>query len=804
VPPQPPVDLVERLERLGLAHPEQVRGVAGRVRRLARDLPLFESVWIDALVQSRVLTAFQATEIKAGRAEDLVLGPFVLTHQLPTLGYAEQFRARPSDQQRQVHVVSFTADRAGTDRCESALQQLVDIGRSIDSPYLAAFQESGRAADRLWAAYEEVPGIRLSEHVARRGRLPTRAVLNIARQVVHALVMLEGHGLVHGDVSAGNLWWQADGRVVLTVPGIRGIVLPNETRGWSELPPQIYDCLAPERIRQGQPPTWSSDAYACGCLWWHLLAGRPPFAGGNRLRKLAAVEQARWIDVRRFAPDTPPELNRAIEWCTRREPSQRPARPSELYSLLGPPELDSALARMPRSIAHRTKADPPPTIRTRRLETANKRHTWAWATAGSLLFATLAAALWNYDRRPLQPSVSANVAAESLDDEATNASSPTIEDANATIPQTTSPSNNDAAASLNAKPPEERSVLRLDGTGPIALSSLKLVAGITVLGSADTRTIVVAGPSDRAIDADATTFRNVDFRWQTSPDSDPVASEKSPISPAALINVTANTIRFDRCTFCSESGQRVAAINWTLPLDADARQLSLTSGQIELANCVLNGMDAMLETDGGGAQRIHLSNCLHQDGGPLIRIRRQRPVEEPLTLKIERSTLRQCDSLIECRLAESATAPSGKIDIHWIDTVFALPAGTPLFTLIRDGDDRRIAGAIVASGQGSLITPDAGMVRWLGSAQSSENDSASNESEIAVAGLVRSEVTFAGPLSPNPLNARLVRWQAPGRSVDPPGIADLDLPLNRPTAIHPMDRDSSEPRHVARDIGDKR
>ena len=41
---------------------------------MAGDLPRFESVWIDALRQARLLTQFQAAEISAGHGETLRVG----------------------------------------------------------------------------------------------------------------------------------------------------------------------------------------------------------------------------------------------------------------------------------------------------------------------------------------------------------------------------------------------------------------------------------------------------------------------------------------------------------------------------------------------------------------------------------------------------------------------------------------------------------------------------------------------------------------------------------------------------------
>src|SRR5262249_36104859 len=89
-----PGELVEVLTTLGLASADQVRSMRGRVRRLTRDLPRFDSVWLDALGQARVITRFQASEIDAGRGAALQVGPFVLCQPVGRPGYATTYRAR--------------------------------------------------------------------------------------------------------------------------------------------------------------------------------------------------------------------------------------------------------------------------------------------------------------------------------------------------------------------------------------------------------------------------------------------------------------------------------------------------------------------------------------------------------------------------------------------------------------------------------------------------------------------------------------------------------------------------------------
>src|SRR3990172_891315 len=90
---EPPQELVRLLERLDLAAPDRVRSMGRRMHRLARGLPLFDSVWVDALARARVITHFQAGEIAAGRGDALRVGPYVLWGRLPSPGSVDCYLA---------------------------------------------------------------------------------------------------------------------------------------------------------------------------------------------------------------------------------------------------------------------------------------------------------------------------------------------------------------------------------------------------------------------------------------------------------------------------------------------------------------------------------------------------------------------------------------------------------------------------------------------------------------------------------------------------------------------------------------
>ena len=79
-----------------------------------------------------------------------------------------------------------------------------------------------------------------------------------------------------------------------------------------------------------------------------------------------------------------------------------------------------------------------------------------------------------------------------------------------------------------------------------------------------------------------------------------------------------------------------------------------------------------------------------------------------------------------------------------------------------------LAKALQWSGQGSVLSADSSVAAWLAGDQSAK----SREVEIAVDGLVSSQIEFAGPIDAGTSASRVTHWLGPGQSVEPPGIPD--------------------------------
>jgi serine/threonine protein kinase len=717
VPHQPPDNLIELLQRLGLATRQQVEAVAGRVRRLAGDLPLFESVWVDALSQARVLTPFQAAEINAGRGDSLLVGPYLLLRGLASNGLGQCFVARHAQTGRFVRLLRASCQDQAPARILEQFQTLIQDLHDLRSPCLTPAIEAGIVAGDCWVACEHVEGICAADWLAHNGRLAPAAVLEIARQMTAALAALEELGRLHSDLGARQLILTKAGQAVLPLPGVRAILRPAEGYTRLDLLPEGYDYLAPERISAGTPADVASEMFACGCLWWHLLCGRPPLSGGDALGKVRSAQQARIADVRRYAPDAPQVLLDAIDACTQSEPRRRPQSMSDLAAQLGPSE-NAGRAALARSLQPPAT---PTTVRRRPSrgspQTASGGSLWPTATAAMLI---VGLGIWWLGHRETKLPVNQI-------NGATGAVAATVP------PQTTPPAVN---ASANKGPAD----LVLTGER-VRLDQIRLQPGQTVRSDPQRRTLVLVAPDGLIVDCEDVRFENLDFATADA--------------SAALLRLNIERATFHGCSFQGPQGSHwLVAIDWPGKTDTTKPGI-LPAGRLQLSDCVFHRL-AGVRVGRVGAVRLELTNCLHLGPGSWITLTHLPAPDEPCLIALDHCTLRGASALLHLSLAQGRSERTGEFHIRAHDCAFAPPS-----------DGTLIAGDLLRnlriSGQGSILSMAASLVRGL------------PDEQVEADGLVRSRLLFAGENLSVPAESRVVSWQAPLASPDPPGIVEKPL-----------------------------
>jgi len=173
----------------------------------------------------------------------------------------------------------------------------------------------------------------------QEGPLPWPEALSVCGQLADALAAAHRAGIVHRDVTPGNVMLTAAGTKLLDFGIAQG---PADSDSEDGLAVGTPVCMAPEQLtgRGAQP---ASDVYALGCLLHWCLTGRPPYPETDMARLSEAHLHAAAPPL--AIPGLPPGINGLYLSCLAKDPSQRPAADQAL-ELLAPH-------------THKVPADPP-------------------------------------------------------------------------------------------------------------------------------------------------------------------------------------------------------------------------------------------------------------------------------------------------------------------------------------------------------------------------------------------------------------------------------------------------------------
>ena len=163
-------------------------------------------------------------------------------------------------------------DAAGGGVPEAAQRLAHEIAllRRIDHPHVVRLRRVLDLPDGSRAmVLDHAAGGSLAALVRSRGRLRPGEVSTLLIALARALADLHGRGLVHGDLSPGNVLFTGDGRPLLSDLGLASVLGadPQEAT-WGT--PGFVD---PAPLPAGDP---ARDVWGLGAVAWFALTGRPP------------------------------------------------------------------------------------------------------------------------------------------------------------------------------------------------------------------------------------------------------------------------------------------------------------------------------------------------------------------------------------------------------------------------------------------------------------------------------------------------------------------------------------------------
>lgn len=247
------------------------------------------------------------------------------------------------------------------------------------STHVVAVEACVELADgRLAVVMPHLRGGSLDRFVRTRGHLAPGEVVTVLAPMASALGRLHDLGVVHGDVSPGNVLLDLDGRPVLGDLGL-GHVL-------GEVSPGVWGTegyVAPE-VLLGADPAPASDVYALGALGWLCLTGTVPGAPGLRpelgevaLGGAAAEALVRVLDTALDPDPTRRPGAHELAWHLFRAAQAQP-----LDLVREGDEVSAVTYRLREAAGRGNREDEPPGGRHRRPRAVSERVTTWFATVG--------------------------------------------------------------------------------------------------------------------------------------------------------------------------------------------------------------------------------------------------------------------------------------------------------------------------------------------------------------------------------------------------------------------------------------
>jgi serine/threonine protein kinase len=253
------------------------------------------------------------------------LGPYEISKQIGKGGMGAVYEAvydRPGPQQGlRVAVKALSPQMASAegfrDRFEAEIVSLMQLSHEG----IVQIYGKGEQDGTLFYSMELVEGTSLEEELSSGRRFNWRETLQIGIQVCHALKHAHDVGVVHRDIKPANLLLTPEGRVKIADFGIARFFHNTQmTTAGGVL--GTADYMSPEQA-DGRHVSEKCDQYSLGGVMYALLAGRPPFQAKTMPEMLQLQRFAEPEPVRRYAPETPDQLNQLIAQLLAKKPEDR-------------------------------------------------------------------------------------------------------------------------------------------------------------------------------------------------------------------------------------------------------------------------------------------------------------------------------------------------------------------------------------------------------------------------------------------------------------------------------------------------
>ncbi|WP_346056708.1 protein kinase domain-containing protein [Amycolatopsis dongchuanensis] len=253
---------------------------------------------------------------------ELIAGRYRLVSRIGRGSMGVVWQARDERLDRTVAVKQLVLDETvDAETAEQAVRRAIREGRvaaRLRHPHAITVHDVVEHDGKPCLVLEYLPSRSLAALSAERGPLEPAYVASIGRQVASALAAAHVEGIVHRDVTPGNVLITPDGTAKLADFGISRAVGEGTVTGGGVIA-GTPAFLAPE-VAGGGEAVFASDVFSLGATLYFAVEGAPPF--GRDENPYALLQRAARGEV--VPPRQAGPLTDVLSRMLRSEPLERP------------------------------------------------------------------------------------------------------------------------------------------------------------------------------------------------------------------------------------------------------------------------------------------------------------------------------------------------------------------------------------------------------------------------------------------------------------------------------------------------
>jgi eukaryotic-like serine/threonine-protein kinase len=271
--------------------------------------------------------------MKGGR-----LGHFLLLEKIGEGGMGQVYKARDMRLDRLVAIKLLPDSKVGDPERRARFVQEAKAASALNHPHIVTIHEIAEHEEQTFIVMELIHGKALSDLISPKGMRLDEA-LSIGAQTAGALATAHAAGIVHRDIKPGNIMVDGQGRVKVLDFGLAKLTaaVQSAAAGNTEVTKTLaidevateagailgsVPYMSPEQA-EGKAVDARSDIFSFGAVLYEMITGQRAFRGESRISTLAAVVEKEPRPASEIHSSVPPELERVIARCLRKDVQRR-------------------------------------------------------------------------------------------------------------------------------------------------------------------------------------------------------------------------------------------------------------------------------------------------------------------------------------------------------------------------------------------------------------------------------------------------------------------------------------------------